>query len=122
MFAFSESTGFRTAEVALPYGYDFDDRRLRRSSLLWEIDGTLHADPSPEQLRAFVLGRDKAVIESPRSKAATTERFGVPIPSGWSSRTPTLPTQRGGYCASSYSFRCAGADERRNHSLTPRRH
>ena len=47
----------------------FDDRRLRRSLLLWEIDGTLHADPSPAQLRALVRGRDKAVIKPPRSKA-----------------------------------------------------
>jgi len=69
MFALSESTGFRKAEVALPNGCDFDDRRLRRSSLLWEIDGTLHADPSPAQLRALVRGRDKAVIKPPRSKA-----------------------------------------------------
>jgi len=33
MFAISESTGFRNF-VALPSGCDFDDRRLRRSSLL----------------------------------------------------------------------------------------
>jgi len=69
VFALSESTGFRKAEVALPSGCDFDDRRLRRSSLLWEINGTLHADPSPAQLRALVQGRDKAVIKPPRSKA-----------------------------------------------------
>ena len=69
MFALSESTGLREAEVALPSGCDFDDRRLRRFSLLWEIDGTLHADPSPEQLRALVRGGGKVVIKPPRSKA-----------------------------------------------------
>ena len=68
-FPKKRSTGFRKAEVALPNGCDFDDRRLRRSLLLWEIDGTLHADPSPAQLRALVRGRDKAVIKPPRFKA-----------------------------------------------------
>ena len=82
MFALSESTGFRKAEVALPNGCDFDDRRLRRSSLLWEIDGTLHADPSPAQLRALVRGRDKAVIKPPRSKADYDGTIWVPTPSG----------------------------------------
>jgi len=69
MFVLSGNTGFRKAKVALPSGCDFDDRRLRRSSLLREIDGTLHADSSPEQLRALVRGREKAVIKPPRSKA-----------------------------------------------------
>jgi len=69
MFALSGSTVLRKAEVALPSGCDFDDRRLRCSSLLWNIDGTLNAGSSPEQLRALVRGRDKAVIKPPRSKA-----------------------------------------------------
>ena len=68
MIALSESTGFRKSEVALPNGEEFDDRRLRRASLLWEIDGRLHADPSVAQLRAMVPGRDKAVLKPPRSK------------------------------------------------------
>jgi hypothetical protein len=51
MVALAVDTRFCKAEVALPYGVDFfDDHRLRRLSLLWEIDGTLHADPSPALL------------------------------------------------------------------------
>jgi hypothetical protein len=69
MFALGVSTGFRKAEVALPSGSTFDDRRLRRSSVLWEINGALHTDPDPELLRSLVPGRDKAVIKPPRSKA-----------------------------------------------------
>ena len=68
MFVLSGNTGFRKAKVALPSGCDFDDRRLRRSSLLGGIDVTLHVDPSPEQLRTLVRGRDKAVIKPPRSE------------------------------------------------------
>jgi hypothetical protein len=37
--------------------------------LLWEIDGVIFADPSPEALRGLVRGRDKAVLKPPRSKA-----------------------------------------------------
>jgi len=69
MFALGSGTGFRKAEVSLPDGSDFDDRRLRRSSLLWLIDGTLHASPSPELLASMVPLRDMAVIKPPRSKA-----------------------------------------------------
>ena len=69
MIALAAGTGFRKAEVALPAGCDFDDRRLRRSSLLWEIDGVLCADPSPALLGGLVSGRDKAVLKPPRSKA-----------------------------------------------------
>ena len=69
MFTLSESMGFRKSEVALPNGEDFDDWRLRRSSLLWEIGETPHAGPSPELLRTAVPGRDKAVIQPPRSKS-----------------------------------------------------
>ena len=69
MFAVAGSTGFRKAEVALPSATTFDDRRLSRASLLWRIDGTLHADPSAELLRSLVADRDFAVIKPPRSKA-----------------------------------------------------
>ena len=69
MIALAAGTGFRKAEVALPAGCSFDDRRLRRSSLLWEIDGVLYADPSPALLGSLVSGRDKAVLKAPRSKA-----------------------------------------------------
>lgn len=46
-----------------------DDRRLLRVSLLWEIDGVLVVDPTPEMLQNLVPLRDKAVIKPPRSKA-----------------------------------------------------
>ena len=50
-----------------------------------------------------------------------TERSGVPIPYGWSSTTPTLPTQRGGYYARlntlGYSGRLTKAVQR---TTTPR--
>ncbi len=69
MIALAAGTGFRKAEVALPSGTPFDDRRLRRSSLLWEIDGVIVADPSPQALRSLVRGRDKAILKPPRSKA-----------------------------------------------------
>ena len=69
MMALSESTGFRKSEVALPNGEELDDRRLRRASLLWEIDGNICVNPTPAQLSAMVNGRDKAVIKPPRSKA-----------------------------------------------------
>ena len=68
MFALGGGTGFRKAEVALPGGTTFNDRRVRRASLLWEIDGAVYADPSPAQLRGLVPLRDKAIIKPPRSK------------------------------------------------------
>ena len=69
MFALAQSTGFRKAEVALPNDTPFDDRRLRRCSILWQIDGIIYADPTPDQLRALVRGRDKVLVKPPRSKA-----------------------------------------------------
>jgi hypothetical protein len=69
MFALGSGTGFRKAEVSLPDHTPFDDRRLRRSSLLWLIDGTLYADPSPALIASMVPLRDMAVIKPPRSKA-----------------------------------------------------
>ena len=69
MFALSVGTGFRKAEVALPSGVELDDRRLHRSSVKWQIDGVIFADPSPEQLKCMVRGRDKAIIIPPPSKA-----------------------------------------------------
>jgi len=69
MFALGMNTGFRKAEVALPNGTAFDDRRLRRSSVLWRIDGAFFADPSAAQLLAMVPGRDVGVVRPPRSKA-----------------------------------------------------
>ena len=65
MFALSKSMCFRKSEVGIPNGENFDGRHFRRSSLLWEIDGALYADPSPELLRTVVAGRDKAVIKPP---------------------------------------------------------
>ena len=69
MIALGGGTGFRKAEVALPNGVPMDDRRLLRSSLLWEIDGVLVVDPTPGMLQNLVPLRDKAVIKPPRSKA-----------------------------------------------------
>lgn len=69
MFALGMSTGFRKAEVALPGGTPFDDRRLRRSSVVWRINGVLLADPSAPELSAMVPGRDLALVRPPRSKA-----------------------------------------------------
>ena len=37
--------------------------------LLWEINGALDADPSPELLWTVVAGRDKTVTKPPRSKS-----------------------------------------------------
>jgi hypothetical protein len=68
MIALGSGTGFRKAEVALPNGFALDDRRLHRSSLLWEIDGILVVDPTPEMLDSMTPLRDKAVIKPPRSK------------------------------------------------------
>jgi hypothetical protein len=69
MFALAGSTGFRKAEVALPSGCAFDDRRLSRASVLWRINGVVYADPPPALLEALVPRRDYAVIKPPRSKA-----------------------------------------------------
>jgi len=69
MFALGGGTGFRKSEVALPAATTFDDRRLRRSSVLWHIDGTLHSDPSLELLSSMVPYRDFVVTKPPRSKA-----------------------------------------------------
>ena len=68
MCAVAMSTGFRKAEVALPAGDVFDDRRLRRASLVWRINGVLTADPTPAQLRGLVVGRDVAILRPPRCK------------------------------------------------------
>jgi hypothetical protein len=69
MFALGGATGFRKAEVALPANTSFDDKRLSRSSLLWYIDGVLHADPPVALLLSLAPGRDYAVVKPPRSKA-----------------------------------------------------
>ena len=67
-FALAGAAGFRKAEVALPANTSLDDRRLRRSSLLWRIDGVIHADPDPSQLLAMVSGRDMAIVRPPCAK------------------------------------------------------
>ena len=78
MFALGGGTGFRKSEVALPAATTFDDRRLRRSSVLWLIDGTLYSDPSLELLSSMVPNRDFVVIKPPRSKADQDgTRFGA---------------------------------------------
>jgi hypothetical protein len=73
IFAVGASTGIRKAEGATPNGRALDQRRLRRSNLLWSIDGTTIADPSPAALRGLVSGRDSAILIPPPSKA---DQFG----------------------------------------------
>ena len=73
LFAVGASTGIRKAEGATPNGRDLDQRRLRRRNLLWRINGVPVADPSPEQLRNLVEGRDGAILIPPPSKA---DQFG----------------------------------------------
>ena len=68
LYALASGTGFRKAEAALPNGAVLDDRRLRRSSLLWRIDGRIYADPTEAQLLGLVSGRDMAVLKPPRCK------------------------------------------------------
>ena len=67
--ALASSTGFRKSEVATPSGAAFDNARLCRSNVQWEIDGAIFSDPSPEQLKTLVPHRDKAIIKPPPSKA-----------------------------------------------------
>ena len=69
MFALGGGTGFRKSEVALPAATPLDDRRLRRSSILWLIDGIVHADPDADLIASLVPGRDFLVVKPPRSKA-----------------------------------------------------
>ena len=78
MIALAGATGFRKAECATPNSMEFDERRLRRASVLWRIDGTIVADPSAEQVDALVPLRDMAIVKPCRSKADQTNRvFGA---------------------------------------------
>ena len=67
-FTLAGAAGFRKAEIALPSSTALSDHRLRRSSLLWRINGEILADPSPEQLLAMVSGRDMAIVKPPCAK------------------------------------------------------
>ena len=73
LFTVAISTGIRKAEGATPTGRPLDQRRLRRSSLLWRIDGVSVADPSAAQLSGLQPGRDGAILIPPPSKA---DQFG----------------------------------------------
>jgi integrase len=68
MFAVAMSTGTRKAEAALPNGEKFDDRRLRRSSVVYRINGKVLVSPTPKELLSMVPGRDYAIIRPPRAK------------------------------------------------------
>ena len=99
MFALGVSTGFRKAEVALPNGAEFDDRRLRRGSVLWEIDGTVHADPPPNSYAASPGAATKPSSNPLGRKPTNPEPSGALTQSGSRSTTPTSPTPRGGCSA-----------------------
>jgi hypothetical protein len=73
LFAVGISTGFRKAECATPNGRALDQRRLRRSNLLWRINGVSVADPTAAQLNSLTPGRDGAILIPPPSKA---DQFG----------------------------------------------
>ena len=73
LFTVGISTGIRKAEGATPNGRPLDQRRLRRSSLLWRIDGVSVADPTAAQLLSLQPGRDGAILVPPPSKA---DQFG----------------------------------------------
>jgi hypothetical protein len=64
------AAGFRKAEIEIahPSSTTLSGHRLRRSSLLWRINGDILADPSPEQLRAMVPKRDMAIVKPPCAK------------------------------------------------------
>jgi integrase len=115
-FALAGAAGFRKAEVALPSSTTLDDHRLRRSSLLWRIDGTIVADPAPELLRAMVSGRDMAIVKPPCAKNdpdGTT--FGAhPIYLRYSSVDPANAAAR--LRTLELALPCRGA-ERRAHAL-----
>jgi hypothetical protein len=53
LFAVGFSTGIRKAEDSTPSNRSLDQRRLRRSNLLWRFDGVSVADPTAAQLRAW---------------------------------------------------------------------
>ena len=78
LFAVGIATGIRKAEGATPNGAPLTQRRLRRSNLLWRLNGIPVADPSPAQLLHMIPGRDGAILIPPPSKADQTgEIWGV---------------------------------------------
>ena len=78
LFSVGISTGIRKAEGCTPNGRSLDQRRLRRSNLLWRINGVAVPDPTAAQLRELQPGRDGAILIPPPSKADQTgEIWGV---------------------------------------------
>ena len=78
LFTVGIATGIRKAEGATPNGSPLDQRRLRRSNLLWRINGVSVADPTAAQLGSMQPGRDGAILIPPPSKADQTgEIWGV---------------------------------------------
>jgi len=78
LFTVGISTGIRKAEGATPNSRVLDQRRLRRSNLLWRIAGEAFADPTRSQLLSLQPGRDGAILIPPPSKADQTgEIWGV---------------------------------------------
>ena len=103
LFTVGISTGIHKAEGATPNGSPLDQRRLRRSNLLWRINGVSVADPTAAQLGSMQPGRDGAILIPPPSKADQTgEIWGVhPIHLASSNRRIARTRHRG--CASSSS-------------------
>jgi hypothetical protein len=75
---------------------EFDERRLRRSSVLWKLDGAILVDPSAEQLSALVPLRDMGIVKPCRSKADQTNRvFGAhPVYLRYDPSDPASPAAR----------------------------
>ena len=102
MFAVSMSTGFRKAEVALPNGSPSDDRRLRRASVVWRIDGKLHADPPPTCCTASWRAATWLSCAPRAAKTTSTTPSSAPTPSTSPLTLPTHSTLPPG-CKSSSS-------------------
>jgi len=92
-FTLAGAAGFRKAEAALPSSTALDDRRLRRSSLLWRLGGAVVADPSPAQIEAMVPGRDMPSSSRRLPRTTPTAQRSAPIPSTCGTRPQTRRTR-----------------------------
>jgi hypothetical protein len=106
LFAVAASTGIRKAEGATPSGRELDQRRLRRANLLWHINGSTVADPSPVQLSGLVEGRDSAILVPPHRRQTNSVTYGGFTQSTFRSTHRTRPTRRPGCGVSSFRSQC----------------